>query len=178
MSFTANSNSISITQNVGANSYTTFDTSYRMPHIISSISGTFNSTDAAITLSSSGCFLATSADRIVSTSANYTFSNSFAWAWVKITNNANRTDVMIDNPIFITGSILLRFYIGNNSLRGSYILTPMVFSGGIGFREEWQYANPFQTLDAPAGLYATDVANTNGNMGLTFSYTLYYGRFI
>lgn len=178
MPFYASSNAIRVSKKINATEFDTFNTGYRMPHLVSSVSGTFNSTDAAISLSNSGCYLATSADRIVSYSGNYTFSNSFAWAWLKITTNANRTDVAIDNPIFITGSLLLRFYIGNNSLRGSYIITPMVFSGGIGFREEWQYANPYQVLDAPNGLYATDIANTNGNMGLTFSYTIYYGRFI
>ena len=174
MTFYANTNSIRVING----STTVFDTSYRMPHLISSVSGTFNSSDAAITCGAGGTFLGLSADRVVSNSSNYTFNNSFAWAWFKVTTNANRTDVMIDNPIFVTGSLLLRFYIGNSSLRGTYIITPMVFSGGIGFREEWQYANNLQINNAPTGLYPTDLTDTNGNLGLTFAYTLFYGRFI
>lgn len=171
--FNASNNSIS----VSSGSQTIFDTSRRMPHIISSVSGTFNSTDASITSGANGTYVSRVSDNYVHASSIYTFSNSFAWAWLKITNNANRTDIMVDNPIFVTGSILLRFYIGNQSLRGSYVLTPMVYNGYLGFREEWQFANPVQT-SVPSGLYPTDPTNTNGNLGLTYSYTIYYGRFI
>jgi hypothetical protein len=53
----------------------------------------------------------------------------------------------------------------------------MIYSGGIGFREEWQYANNTNS-NVPGGLWPTDGTNTNGNMGLVYSYTLFYGRFI
>jgi hypothetical protein len=171
--FYANNNSIEISNAT----QTIFSTSRRMPHIVSAVSGTFNSTDATITSSSSGVFVSTTHDTYVASNGNYKFEDSFVWAWLKITTNANRTDLDIGNPIFLTGSVLLRFYIGNNSLRGSYILTPMIYGGHIGFREEWNFANNNIT-NPPGGLYATDVAETNGNLGLTYSYTLYYGRFI
>lgn len=171
--FFANNNSIEI----GNSTQTIFSTSRRMPHIVSAVSGTFNSTDATITSSSSGVFVSTTTDTYVASSANYKFADSFVWAWMKITTNAVRTDLDIGNPIFLTGSVLLRFYIGNSSLRGSYILTPMIYEGHIGFREEWNFANNNIT-NPPGGLYATDIAETNGNLGLTYSYTLYYGRFI
>jgi hypothetical protein len=171
--FYANSNVIKI--NNGSN--VVFDTSYRMPHILSSISGSFNSASATITSGASGTFVNTTTDNIVSNASYYQFSNSFVWAYIDITTNSDRTDVYTGNPIFVTGSMLLRFYVGHSSLRGSYILTPMVFSGGIGFREEWQYADNQQTT-VPGGLFPVDVSNTTGNLGLTYQYTLYYGRFI
>ena len=170
--FNASSNSIQITN--GTN--TIFDTSYRMPHVLSSVSGSFNSTNAAIS-TTGGVFVNTVSDNIVDSKTYYQSSNSFVWAWFKITTNATRTDLQINSPVFLTGSILLRFYINNNSLRGSYIVTPMIYSGGIGFREEWQYADSTNS-NVPGGLWPTDSTNTNGNMGLTYSYTLYYGRFI
>jgi hypothetical protein len=171
--FYANNNSIEISNAT----QTIFSTSRRMPHIVSAVSGTFNSADATITSSSNGVFVSTTKDTYVASNGNFKFADSFVWAWLKITSNANRTDLDIGNPIFLTGSVLLRFYIGNNSLRGSYILTPMIYGGHIGFREEWNFANNNIT-NPPGGLYATDVAETNGNLGLTYSYTLYYGRFI
>lgn len=171
--FFANNNSIEISNAT----QTIFSTNRRMPHIVSAVSGTFNSTDAAITSGPSGVFVNTTTDVYVANSANYKFADSFVWAWLKITTNAARTDLDIGNPIFLTGSVLLRFYIGNSSLRGSYVLTPMIFNGSIGFREEWNFANNNIT-NPPGGLYATDLAETNGNLGLTYSYTIYYGRFI
>jgi hypothetical protein len=126
---------------------------------------------------SGGVFVNTTADNVVDTKSYYTLSNSFIWCWIKVTANDTRTDLQIGSPLFLTGSLLLRFYINNSSLRGSYIITPMIYSGGIGFREEWQYADNTNSI-VPGGLYPTDISNTNANMGLTYAYTLYYGRFI
>jgi hypothetical protein len=170
--FNASANSIKISNG----SQTIFDTSYRMPHILSSVSGSFNSTNAAIT-ANGGVYVNTVTDNIVDSKSYYQSANSFVWAWFKITGNPTRTDLQINSPVFLTGSILLRFYINNNSLRGSYIVTPMMYAGGIGFREEWQYADNTNNV-VPGGLWPTDSTNTNGNMGLTYAYTLYYGRFI
>jgi hypothetical protein len=170
--FNASANSIKINNG----SQVIFDTSYRMPHILSSVSGSFSSTNAGIS-TAGGVFINTVTDNIVDTKSYYNFSNSFLWAWIDITRNDVRTDLQINSPLFLTGSLLLRFYINNSSLRGSYIITPMIYSGGVGFREEWQYADNTNTI-VPGGLYPTDGTNTNGNMGLTYSYTLYYGRFI
>lgn len=169
--FYANANSIKINNG----SQNIFDTAYRMPHILSSVSGTLSSTNASIS-TTGGCFVNTTTDHVVDSKSYYQFSNSFVWAWLKISTNATRTDLYMNSPIFLTGSVLLRFYVNDNSLRGSYILTPMIYSGGIGFREEWQYAN--SNTNVPGGLWPTDATNTNGNMGLVYSYTLFYGRFI
>lgn len=170
--FNASTNSIKITNGVS----TIFDTSARMPHILSSVSGTFSSGNAAIS-TTGGVFVNTTTDHVVDSKTYYQFNNSFVWAWLKITGNPGRTDLNLGSPIFLTGSVLLRFYINNSSLRGSYIVTPMIYAGGIGFREEWQYADGTNT-SVPSGLWPTDSTNTNGNMGLTYSYTLFYGRFI
>lgn len=170
--FNASSNSISISNGT----QTVFDTNARMPHILSSVSGTFNSSNAAIN-TTGGVFVNTTTDNILDTKSYYQFSNSFVWSWFKVIGNPNRTDLQINSPVFLTGSILLRFYINNNSLRGSYILTPMIYNGGIGFREEWQYADNTNS-NVPPGLWPTDFTNTNGNMGLTYAYTLFYGRFV
>lgn len=172
--FKASSNAITISNNSG--SAAVFDTGYRMPHVLSSVSGTFNSTNATIS-TSGGVFINTVTDNVVASNSFYQFNNSFVWAWVTIITNPDRTDLTMSSPIFLTGSIILRFWLANGSLRGSYVLTPMIYNGGVGFREEWQYADNTNTT-VPGNLFPTDSTNTNGNMGLTYSYTLYYGRFI
>ena len=169
--FKASANSIQINNG----SQVIFDTSYRMPHILSSVSGTFNSASASIS-TSGGVFVNSTADNIMDYKSYYQFSNSFVWSWIDIISNDVRTDIQISSPLFLTGSLLLRFYINNNSLRGSYILTPMIYAGSIGFREEWQYADNTNT-NIPGGLYP-DISNTTGNLGISYKYTLYYGRFI
>jgi hypothetical protein len=170
--FNASANSIKINNG----SQVVFDTAYRMPHILSSVSGTFDSATATIT-NSGGIYVNTITDHILDYKSYYQFSNSFVWAWFKVTVNPDNTDLAVQDSIFLTGSALLRYYIGAESCVGSYIITPMIYNGSIGFREEWQYAN--NTISkVPAGLFPTSTANTAGNLGLTFSYTLYYGRFI
>ena len=170
MSFLAQSNKISINNGVS----TIFSTDYRMPHILASVSGTYTTVDAPISISGGQYTMASSIDTYVAASSMYTFANSFVWAYIKPTANAHRTEINVGNPIFLCGTICLNINIDNNGYRGAILLTPRVYDGYLGFNQENTH-NCAHTVD-PGYLYIKP-GGTAVNPNVTFSYTLYYGRF-
>ena len=170
MTFYATTNSISVTNSSGA---PIFSTDYRMPHIVSSISGNLTTADSSIVVG--GTTNMNSRQEIyVDSSSNYVFANSFVWGYLKPVYNVQRTEISTGNPIFICGTICVRLYIQDSGYRGSLLLTPRAFDGHIGFVQENTYN---YTGTPPADLFV-DVTNTYSNPAIQFSYTLYYGRFL
>lgn len=150
-----------------------FSTDYRMPHIVSSVHGTFTTQNAACAANGSTVLINSKVNIYADTSSNYVFANSFVWCYLKPLVNRNRTELNVGNPIFITGSTIARLYIQDKAYRGALIYTPRVWDGYIGFEQETTYN--YTGAVPPTELWVT---SGNSNPGITFEYTLYYGRFI
>lgn len=151
-----------------------FSTDYKMPHIVSSVSGTFTTPTSSITMSGGQVIIQSLQDVYVDTSSNYTEANSFCWAYLKPTVGGGQTDVDVGSPIFLTGTINLRLYIQDASYRGAMLVTPRAWDNYIGFRFEHTYK---YTGTFPSPGLSPDVAGTTSSPGIQLAYTIYYGRF-
>lgn len=170
MTFTAQNNSMVI----GNGTTNVFTTDYRMPHILSTVSGTFSTVNSPIYLTGSSYAMSYSVIIPVQNSSIYTPYNTFVLAYIKPTVNVEKTEIDTANPIYVSGTICSRIYIENNAYRGSLLITPTVWNGSIGFIQENTYR--FDRTTPPKYL-DIDPTNTYVNPGITFAYTLYYGRF-
>ena len=170
MTFTASNSKIQLDNGGTVN----FNTDSRMPHIISSVTGTFSTQDAPI--SAGPNYVANSTINIyAAASANYKAANSFVIAYIMPIHNAERVEINTGNPIFLCGTMCLRIYIEDSRYRGALLLTPKAWDGNIGFIQEHTYKHTRSS--EPKHLY---IGPTNDyiNPGVAFKYTLYYGRFI
>jgi hypothetical protein len=178
MTFTAQSNYIGVDNG----STNIFNTGLRMPHILYSISGTYSTQPAPISIAfdySPGInayTMLSTVNTYVATSDDFTFANAFVWGYIKPTANAERTEIDTGNPIFISGTICTRIYIEESSYRGALLITPRAYDGYIGFQEEHTYRANRGTN--PRELYISATSPYYVNPSIQFTYTLYYGRFI
>lgn len=170
MAFLASNNSIQVLD--GSNAI--FSTDYRMPHIVSVVSGTFTTENAPINITGSTYTVNSSINIYVSSSSNYKFANSFCFGYLKAITNAERTEIDTNNPIFVSGTLCTRIYIEDNNYRGALLITPRAWDGQIGFVQEHTYK--FTRSTPPPHLYINST-NTAVNPIIGFSYTLYYGRY-
>jgi hypothetical protein len=171
MTFTAQSNYIGVDNG----STNIFNTGLRMPHILYSISGTYSTQNAPISISGSTYSMFSTINTYVATSDDFVFTNAFVWGYMKPTVNADRTEVDTGNPIFISGTLCTRIYIEDSNYRGSLLITPRAYNGYLGFQEEHTYR--FNRATVPGHLYI-GATNDYVNPSIQFTYTLYYGRFI
>lgn len=170
MSFTASNSKIEIASGGTVN----FNTDNRMPHIVSTITGTFSTQDAPI--SAAPNYVANSTINIYcGTSTAYKAANTFVIAYLMPVNNIERVEVNTASPIFLCGTMCVRIYLEDSQYRGALLLTPKVWDGNIGFIQEHTYK--FTRTTEPNHLYIGP-DNTYMNPGVAFRYTLYYGRFI
>ncbi len=172
MTFYAQSNLIKLDKN----GTKIWDTSAKMPHIIDY--GTDNNwyiPPLPITITGTDYTCNSSQNYYLRSSPNFKAANSFVFAYIKIRNNANRTEVDTSNPIFVAGSLCLRIYIENDGYRGALIITPRVWDGYMGFNIEHTYK--FNRSSDPPHLFI-DASRTNCNPQISIDYTLYYGRFL
>jgi hypothetical protein len=102
-------------------------------------------------------------------------SNSFIFAYLRVTQNGERVDVETASPIFVAGTLCMRIYIEDSGYRGAMLITPTIFEGGIGWTVENSYLND-SSSDSP-NLYLNDT-KTACVPGIGITYSLYYGRYI
>ena len=174
MTFTAQNNRIKIEASQSQGGGIIFDTQWRMPHIISSISGTFVTANASV-VNSFGTRINSQVNIVCDYSAAYTPSNSLVWGYIKPIINRNRTEIDTGNPIFVSGTIMVRIYIQASGYRGGLMYTPKIWNGAIGWMQEHTYN--YSTWPPPVEL-RTDIYDTVSNPHITFAYSLFYGRYI
>lgn len=151
-----------------------FSTNYKMPHIVSSVSGTFTTPTSTITLAGGQVVIQSAENVYIDSSSNYTEANSFCWAYIKPIVGGGKTDIDVGSPIFLTGTINLRLYLQAAGYRGGILITPRAWDGYIGFRYEHTYL--YTGTYPPAGL-DPDIPGTTSSPGIQLAYTIYYGRF-
>lgn len=128
-----------------------------------------------ITISGSSYICNSSQNYYLRSGSHLTAANSFAFAYIRVRANGQRTEVDTMNPIFVAGSLCLRLYIEDNGYRGAMIITPRVWDGYLGFNVEHTY-NYTRSSD-PASLYI-DATRTLSDPQITIDYSIYYGRYI
>lgn len=175
MTFNAQSNRIRIySSSAQGGTGTVFDTNWRMPHIVSSVTGTFQTANASIA-NIGGTRINSQVNIICDYSTAYASSNTFCWGYIKPIINRDRTEINTGNPIFVSGTICVRLYIEAKGYRGAILLTPKVWDGSIGWMQEHTFN--YSAWPPPIEVRA-DATNTYANPSITFAYSLQYGRYI
>lgn len=172
MSLYTNNNLIRIDKN----NVSVFDTTLRMPHIVDYVyEGNWIIPSMPITISGTSYTANSSQNYYKKTSSSFTAANSFVFAYIKVRNNSNRTEIDTNNPIFVSGSLLMRLYIENNGYRGAMIITPRAWDNYIGFNVEHTYN--FTRSSDPPHLYLNAARNACDPQ-VSIDYSIYYGRYI
>jgi hypothetical protein len=172
MSFYAQNNLIRIDRG-GTN---VWDTTLRMPHIVDFTSSpSWLIPEMPVSISGTQYTCNSSQNHYVRTGSYFTAANSFVFAYIRVKNNANRTEVDTLNPIFVAGTLCLRIYIEDNGYRGALLITPRAWDGLLGFNVEHTY-NASRSSEPPH-LYL-NAAKTHSNPEISLEYSIYYGKYI